>query len=210
MAFDPALGVEVRVLERPRHRQPDAHAVAYDAVDVGSRCYPVTDQAIGLAQQGPLQAVEDESLDLLVHGDRGHGGAIQQGVAAGDRLGCREGGGHDLDHPDQERRVARMQHQAAFAALDMVEQARRFDERGRAGDGAGRGGNRRHAGQEIAFQVDILGRVFLRVIGIRQGRFQIRRRDDAGHGGVRVAGNQIVGGQVAQTCPRHVESNGQA
>ena len=123
MRADAAARIQIHRFEWSDHGPSQAEAIAHDCVYVLDGRNAVAHEAICFAQHGALQPVENETLDFFRYQ---HG--LQAGIAEKLQRALRDvmrgkRRGHNLDHGNQVRRIARMRNQATMPSGQVVNKA---------------------------------------------------------------------------------------
>ena len=178
-------------LERPHDRPAEARAEADRIVDLLDRCHPVVDEPERLAPERLEQAVGDEAVDLRREPKRPHADGAVDLRGAVERLRRGALAAAELDEREQVDRVERVPDGEALGPGHVGLELRREEPggRGRDHDLRPRGPARRC--EQLALELDALGRALLDEVGIA-GRV-LRRRDE---------GQQALGRERRQGQPR--------
>src|SRR5579884_672750 len=100
--------VEIDRLERPHERPAQGEALSDPDIDVLRRRIAVGDEAEGFFEQGALQTIHDEAVELALHHDRRLAGFDEEGAGALDDVGRRPRRWDDLSRRNEVGRIERM------------------------------------------------------------------------------------------------------
>ncbi len=191
--------IEVNGLERSHERPAQRQPVADADIDILDTGVAVGDKPESLLQQGALQAVHDEAVELALHHQRRMAGIDEEGARPFQRLGGRPRRRHHLGRRNEIGRVDRMHDQAAVPPLQMVGEFRRQQRRGGTGDDRLRAGKRIDQGKHLALHIEVFRRVLLDMGCIGQRLRQFGDDGDAAeHGFDGLPAHQVVRGKIAE------------
>jgi hypothetical protein len=123
-------------------------------------------EAEGFGEEGDLQAVEDEAVDLLLHVDRHLAHALLDLDRAPLRLGRCPRRPADFHYGDEVRGIDGVRHDAALSAGEGFGELRRDDCGGRRGEDRLLGRCRVEARERFLLDVEPLRPVLLHVLGV--------------------------------------------
>ena len=138
-------------------------------VEVRGRDVAVLDEAEGFGNEGGLEAVQDEALDLALDHDRHLTRVLEQRLGLGDDVGVAIAGRHQLDERDEMGRIDGMRHDHARPAWKRLAEERARDVRGRAREDGFRCGTAVELREDRALGRKRLRDAFLDIVGIGHG-----------------------------------------
>ena len=185
-------------LERPDHGPAAAEALADDPVDVLDADDAVAHEAVRLAQQRALQPVEDEPLDLARQPHDAHARRPRASPAARSTTSGRvNGAGTSSTTGSRYGGLPGARRGSARGPASSPANAEAGERRGARGEHRSGGAARVEPGEELALQLEALGRALLDVGRRRRPPPRRRRRP-------RTRAAIAAGGLVEQLEPREL------